>query len=169
MPESGVGTLPMPERNHIMYQTSTYKIGIGCEVSLIPIHVIQCCCTDSYPEISFLFKISCCDVSAQECHRHLRVDICWMSSHTSSVDLGRARQKYVCMIPFEAAYVICPHESRISMGSMRNKPLYEKNKEKLSNNSHFSKKTVYGQHAFPPYPYTALWGLFQFLSSHFMI
>jgi hypothetical protein len=40
MPENGVGTLPMPERIHIMYYTSPYKIGIGWEVSLIPIHVI---------------------------------------------------------------------------------------------------------------------------------
>jgi hypothetical protein len=33
MPESGVGTLPTPER-------TTYKIGVGWEVSLIPIRVI---------------------------------------------------------------------------------------------------------------------------------
>ncbi len=36
----GVGTLPMSERIHILYLTSTYKIGIGWEVSLIPICVI---------------------------------------------------------------------------------------------------------------------------------
>ena len=35
----GVGTSPTQERNHIMYQTSTHRIGIGWEVSLIPIHV----------------------------------------------------------------------------------------------------------------------------------
>ncbi len=46
IPESGVGTSPMPERIHIMYQTSMYNIGIGWEVSLIPIRVIQYRCTD---------------------------------------------------------------------------------------------------------------------------
>ncbi len=34
------GTSSTPERIHIMYWTSTYKIGDGWEVSLIPIHVI---------------------------------------------------------------------------------------------------------------------------------
>jgi hypothetical protein len=36
----GVGTLPTSERIHILYLTSMYKIGIGLEVSLNPIHVI---------------------------------------------------------------------------------------------------------------------------------
>ncbi len=36
-----------------------YRIGVGWESSLIPIHVILYHCTDSYPAISFLFKISC--------------------------------------------------------------------------------------------------------------
>ncbi len=40
----------------------------------------------------------------------------WSGSLTHlASDLGQARQKYVCTIPFSAAYVTRPHEQRISM------------------------------------------------------
>ncbi len=88
------------------------------------------------PPAICLYKISC----RAEVVTSLRRSVTPTSELTSAgchltrlaSDLGHVRQKYICTVPLWAAYITYPHEWRISMGSIRKKPLQEKKISQLS-------------------------------------
>ncbi len=64
---------------------STYRIGDGSKISLIPICVIYYGCTDSSGNIFACTRLHAGLRWWLLRHRHLKVDIWWMPPHTSSI------------------------------------------------------------------------------------
>jgi hypothetical protein len=105
---------------------STYRIGDGSGTSSIPIRMIYYHCTDSSGNIFACTRLHSGLRWCLLCHRHLRVDICWMPPHSSSIWPWSGVPKVRLYGTLLSSLCPSPHKWRFSMGSIREEPLKEK-------------------------------------------